>query len=326
MDNTKIEWTDISANPIKKEEGGFFCIKVSPGCKYCYAERENNRFNHDTHIPYKATDNVPDLILNTGMIDGWARKRKRNRIFVSSMTDVFADFVPKDYVFKILDGMVAAPNQIFQLLTKRSGNMLRLVDEYCNARGIGVLPANIYCMVSVEDQVRAYGRIPDLVKTRCTRRGLSMEPLLGMVDLVTNRDFRFADGLIDWVIVGGESGSKARPMHPEWVYKILNACMTNYVPFFFKQWGEWSEYEQVDESMDFVFNEDGNQRVKHICLSVSGKNNTDARKLEGIEKVVTLYRFGKKTTGRSLNGILYNGMPIDMLKLVTDRNRFKVRK
>src|ERR1700761_2972883 len=101
MINSHIGWTDDTYNPITMEGGGFYCFKVSPGCTNCYAETVNNRFNHDNALPYRNMKEYPNLVLNEGMLAGWARKKKSRKNFLSSMTDVFGEFVPDEWVYKI---------------------------------------------------------------------------------------------------------------------------------------------------------------------------------------------------------------------------------
>lgn len=253
MIDSHIGWTDDTYNPIILEGGGFYCFKVSPGCTHCYAEKVSNRFNHDNFVPYRNMKEYPKLELKEGMLAGWAKKKKPRKNFVSSMTDVFGEFVPEEWVFKILDAMIAAPLQIFQVLTKRSKRMKELVAKYCNRTGIKKLPQHIWLIVSVENQDYV-SRALDLIGTRCTIRGLSIEPLIGEVNLCMplKEPIGVEDGFvfpvvyvekiieaIDWVIVGGESGQKARIMNPEWPYNIKRQCDLYNVPFFFKQWGEW---------------------------------------------------------------------------------------
>lgn len=254
MKDSKIEWTDDTENIIEVEGGGFYCVKVSRGCKHCYAETFNKRLCGMKHVqafPYKHMAEPPKLALLQDRIDGWARQKRGRKKFVSSMTDVFGEFVPVEWCYKILDGMVAASQHIFQVLTKRAARMKMIVNDYCQARGIEELPQHIWLMVSVEDQ-DAVSRVRDLVATRCAIRGLSVEPLVGDVNLCMSADFQvWQQGqfrnmydsklikFIHWVIVGGESGMKAEPMKPTWVYSLQKQCSLYDVPFFFKQWGEW---------------------------------------------------------------------------------------
>ncbi len=263
MINSHIAWTDDTANPITVEGGGFYCAKVSAGCTNCYAEIVNKRicgFQGVKAYDFMNMKEPPLLHLKEDMLASWARKKRPRKIFVSSMTDVFGEFVPDHWIIQILDAMVAAPQHIFQVLTKRATRMRYIVEAFCELRGIDVLPQHIWLIVSVENQ-DTVDRAVELIATRCITRGLSIEPLLGEINLCLPlnlqkyaeyaiKDSRGSYGLqelydtkiithLDWVIVGGESGHKARIMHPEWVYSLKRQCRMHDVPFFFKQWGEW---------------------------------------------------------------------------------------
>ena len=256
-----IEWTDVTDNIIVADGGGWWCRKISPGCANCYAAKLNtNSFYGGNHLPYSGQP--PALKLRQDVIDGWARQRKEKRHFVASMTDVFGDWVFREWIFAFLDGMSAAPRQIFQVLTKRPEIAAREIGEWLNARGLKELPPNIWIGTSVEDQERADQRIPHLLRIPAAVRFLSCEPLLGPVDLTAVKQTVdpgfFGDCLqwyhrgychelegiaypkIHWVICGGESGSKARPMNRTWARSLRDQCTDAGVPFFFKQWGEWA--------------------------------------------------------------------------------------
>lgn len=212
-DHTGIEWTDATWNPVTG------CTKISPGCKHCYAERLARRLRAMGNARYRdgfAVRLQPDQ-LNLPL-----RWRTPRRIFVNSMSDLFHDDVPDDYVFHVFDVMLRADWHIFQILTKRSARLARL-----GAR----LPwrPNIWAGVSVENG-HYTRRIPDLLSVPSSIRFLSIEPLLGPI-----RDLPL-DG-IHWVIVGGESGGDRRPMDPKWARQIRDRCVKAGVPFFFKQWG-----------------------------------------------------------------------------------------
>lgn len=251
MNNSKIAWTHDSANPIEVEGGGFFCIKVSQGCKHCYAERVNKMmcgFRHIEAYDYKHYNPLPKLALKQDMLDKWARLGRPRLIFVSSMTDVFGEFVPREFQFKILDAMCAAWKQTFQVLTKRDKLAREVIEEYCGARNIQMLPKNIWIGVSVEDQ-DSLSRAVNLIATRCEVKWLSMEPLLGPVCLTVPTNLTMPNGEVwydakiiehlHWIVVGGESGGQARPMSPLIPESIERTCRMYKVPFFFKQWGEW---------------------------------------------------------------------------------------
>jgi protein gp37 len=210
---SSIEWTESTWNPSTG------CDAISPGCENCYAERMSHRLKamgqHKYRNGFKVTTH-PDT-LNLPL-----RWEKPQRIFVNSMSDLFHDQVPVEYIQRVFSTMRRAHWHQFQVLTKRSGRLLAL-DEQID------WPPNVWMGVSVESP--AYkSRINHLRKTGAAVKFLSLEPLiddLGILDLDN----------IDWVIVGGESGPGARPMEKAWVDGICTQCMVRDVPFFFKQWG-----------------------------------------------------------------------------------------
>lgn len=216
-DRSTIEWTDATWNPITG------CTKISPGCDNCYAERFAERFRGVSGHPYESGF---DLTLRPGRLDQPLSWRKPRMIFVNSMSDLFHKGIPRHFVSRVFDAMERADWHTFQVLTKRSSRM----RDFVNNRYSGsVSPAHIWLGVSVEDGTRR-SRIQHLRDTRANIRFLSVEPLIapmGRMDL---------DG-IHWVIVGGESGPKARPMDPRWAREVKDQCLVTGVPFFFKQWG-----------------------------------------------------------------------------------------
>ena len=210
---SSIEWTESTWNPVTG------CNKISPGCKNCYAERMAKRLkamgseNYEYGFKLTTHDHVVNLPSH------W---RKPQVIFVNSMSDLFHKNVPLDFILKVFETMNKAHWHVFQVLTKRSDRLLEL-NKY--------LPwsKNIWMGVSVENKDFTY-RIKDLSKTDAATKFLSIEPLIGPIN-------RFGLKNIDWVIVGGESGPKSRPMKEEWVTSIRDKCLKQNVPFFFKQWG-----------------------------------------------------------------------------------------
>ena len=212
---SSIEWTDATWNPLRG------CRKVSPGCKHCYAETFSERFRG---VPGHPFEQGFDLRLVPEALDLPLRWRTPKRIFVNSMSDLFQDGVPDDYVRRVFDVMrQASHHRAFQVLTKRSERLRSLAPTL-------PWPGNVWIGVSVESQ-RYVDRIADLVTVKdAAVRFLSVEPLLGPIPELP------LDG-IDWVIVGGESGAGARPMDADWVRDIRDQCTRASVPFFFKQWG-----------------------------------------------------------------------------------------
>jgi protein gp37 len=229
-DRSAIEWTDATWNPVTG------CTKVSPGCKHCYAEAFAERFRGVPGHPYEQGF---DLKLWPERLSLPLRWKERRMIFVNSMSDLFHKDVPDEFVGEVFEVMRPADWHIFQVLTKRSERMRLWSNErFCSSEtppnGKAVWPAHVWAGVSVETQAYVW-RIRDLQQVPARVRFLSVEPLLGPVDLDRSLLQR-----IHWVIVGGESGPFARPMNPEWVYAILRQCQRYGVKFFFKQWGAYT--------------------------------------------------------------------------------------
>lgn len=229
-DGSAIEWTDATWNPVTG------CTKVSPGCKHCYAEAIAERFRGIPGHPYEQGF---DLKLWPERLELPLRWKEPRMVFVNSMSDLFHKDVPDEFIAKVFDVMRQASWHVFQLLTKRSERMRVWSNaHFCSSdtppNGKEVWPENVWAGVSVETQAYVC-RIRDLQQVPAKVRFLSIEPLLGPVEL----DGSLLEG-IHWAIVGGESGPFARPMNPEWVYTILRQCKRNRVKFFFKQWGAYT--------------------------------------------------------------------------------------
>ena len=217
-ENSKIEWTDSTWNPVRG------CTKVSPGCKHCYAEVFAERFRGVPGHPYEQGF---DLRLVTEKLNEPLRWKTPKLVFVNSMSDLFQDGVPDEYIVGVAKVMTDAPWHTFQVLTKRSERMQRLLNTKL---GFAAKARHIWWGVSVENRKHGVPRIAHLQLADVHVRFLSVEPLLedlGTIDLAG----------IHWVIVGGESGRGARPMRKEWVLTLRNQCWKARVPFFFKQWG-----------------------------------------------------------------------------------------
>lgn len=217
-DHSKIEWTDATWNPVRG------CTKISPGCKHCYAEAFAERFRGVPGHPYEQGFDlrlIPEKLIEPLL---WPNPRM---VFVNSMSDLFHENIPDDYIEAVGRIMETVNWHTYQILTKRSARMSNLLK---GRMSFAANLAHVWWGVSVED--RRYGgpRIDDLRDSPASVRFLSIEPLLedlGILDLSG----------IHWVIVGGESGFGARPMDPQWVRSIMRQCKQAKVPFFFKQWG-----------------------------------------------------------------------------------------
>lgn len=213
MASRRIEWTHATWNPVTG------CTKVSPGCDHCYADRMAKRLQAMGVHKYR---NGFEVTLHPDVLEAPLRWTKPQIIFVNSMSDLFHEKVPFDYVAQIFDVMRRADQHIFQLLTKRSKRLVRYASKLD-------WPENLWMGVTVENSTYQF-RIDDLRKIPAPTRFLSLEPLLGPLSNLDLHD-------IHWAIVGGESGPGARPMKREWVVDIRRQCKQQDVKFFFKQWG-----------------------------------------------------------------------------------------
>src|SRR5262249_10167877 len=215
---SKIEWTDATWNPVRG------CTKISPGCKHCYAATFAERFRGVPGHPYEQGFDlrlVPEKLVDPL---SW---RSSKMIFVNSMSDLFHKDVPNHYINDVAEAMCSANWHTYQVLTKRSE---RLREMLCGSLAFAASQPHIWWGVSVEDKKHGLPRVEHLRTTPAKVRFLSIEPLLedlGEIDLTG----------MHWVIVGGESGPGARPVHPDWVRGIQRQCQAAAVPFFFKQWG-----------------------------------------------------------------------------------------
>mgnify|MGYP003646516441 CR=1 FL=1 len=234
--NSKIEWTEQTWNPVTG------CTKVSPGCKNCYAEVMSKRLKAMGVKGYERGFSTISLMRDR--LNQPLNRKKPTVYFVNSMSDLFHEDVPFSYIDEVISVIRETPQHAYQILTKRAERM----REYFESR---VAPDNAWLGVSVEDKKYGKQRIAQLQRIKVKTRFLSIEPLLEDVGRMSLRD-------IHWVIVGGESGAKARPMEESWVLKIKSQCERSGVDFFFKQWGAWGK--------------DGVKRSKHANgRSLQGK-------------------------------------------------------
>lgn len=360
-DNSKIEWTDATWNPITG------CSVVSPGCTNCYAMRlAGTRF---AHLPSRAglTDDSKAGPVWNGQVrfnEQWLTQplqwKRPRRIFVCAHGDLFHENVPDEWIDKVFAVMALAAQRTFQVLTKRSKRM----REYMTRPGVSVrvgleatemtlnaitanprrkigegfrifkaaaspgalkiwpLP-NVWLGVTTEDQARADERIPDLLATPAAVRFVSAEPLLGPIDFrrisygtstgavfghpnITKIEVT-VDALkgapitgipgLDWIIVGGESGKGARPMHPDWARSIRDQCKAAGAAFFFKQWGEWEQVIHVDQR-------DG----ARLLNLTPGKSEIILKAAVG-DVPINMRRVGKARAGRLLDGVTHDEFP-----------------
>lgn len=320
-ENSKIEWTHHTFNPWVG------CTKVSPACDHCYAEGWAKRSGMVQWGPHAERRRTTE--------SNWRQPLKWNaeaerlgvryRVFCASLADVFDNAVPAQWRADLFRLIAETPNLDWLLLTKRIGNVASMLGDY---KTVPLLP-NIWIGASIVNQEEADRDIPKLLAVPAAKRFLSMEPLLGPVDLtrVVYPAFKQKDentpyvaydtlrghmigpddvGLpkLDWVIVGGESGPGARPMHTAWAQALRDQCHAAGVSFLFKQWGEWREPlagEEFDTSMGraakppaFILSETGTVHCFESAHIVNGK---------------AVIKVGKKTAGRLLDGREWNEVP-----------------
>lgn len=271
-DRSTIQWTDATWNPVTG------CDRVSPGCAHCYAETFAERWRGVAGHPYEQGF---DLRLWPERLDlplSWTRPR---RIFVNSMSDLFNEEVPEDFIRQVFETMTRAGWHTFQVLTKRHERLVQLADRL-------PWPPNVWIGVSIENR-RFVNRADCLRRVPAAVRFISAEPLLGPLDALE------LEG-IDWVIAGGESGPGARPMDPAWVRHLRDRCLASGIPFFFKQWGAFAPVEEVPDARGPM--------VVMAPRSVGAPGG-------GIDRpVVRLRHVGKKRAGRMLEGRTWDQYPV----------------
>ncbi len=329
--NTKIEWADHTFNPW------IGCTKVSPACDHCYAERDMASRLHVVQWgagqPRKRTSarNWNDPLRWNAEAE---RLGIRYRVFCASLADVFDNEVPPAWRAELFALISMTPHLDWLLLTKRIGNVQKMIEAPgMDTRG---LAPNVWLGATICDQAEADRDVPKLLATPAARRFVSMEPLLGPVDLEQACDIaeravcagtwdtmqepqRCAAALrhgsvrlLDWVIVGGESGPHARPMHPEWARSLRGECVGAGVPFLFKQWGEWVPrsdcYHRFEDGTSCDQLDPGARRWPCVRLTERGHDGRDlAHAGEGDDAY--MQRVGKKMAGRLLDGRTWDEVP-----------------
>ena len=337
MSDSKIEWTEKTWNPVTG------CTPISEGCANCYAKRMaqrlRGRFGYPEDEPFRVT-------LHRDRLEQPLKLRKPSRIFVCSMGDLFHDDVPNDYIDQVFAVMALAPQHTHILLTKRPERMQEYFGnrEDWAERAVRVMRAaqrinyqlyeqqmanefnwdpaeweHLWLGVTAENQQRADERIPILLQTPAAVRFVSVEPILGALDLSEWFGlYRVSDGKWapkvgsrwkdspDWIIVGGETGPGARPMHPDWVRSLRDQCQAAGVPFLFKQWGEWRPLESADSCpLDKVGYWYQGWRPFSPLYSVGGHSFTI-----GISPwEAHMARVGRRTAGRILDGRIWDEYP-----------------
>ncbi|HEY3348083.1 MAG TPA: phage Gp37/Gp68 family protein [Nitrospirota bacterium] len=305
MANSKIEWTDET---LQLTTG---CTKASAGCANCYAERMHKRLQGMGHADYQ--QEFSEVRLHPSNLVKIAKLPAGKRVFVNSMSDLFHEHVPFSFIFIVFKEMAKRPDVTFQILTKRAERMSEFFerckkcgDEFLEGRTD--IPKNIWLGVTVEDQQRADERIPHHLSVPAAVRFVSIEPMLGPVNLptCTGRSDCKLNGIdghsdkplggLNWVICGGETGPGARPMHPDWVRTLRDQCTEAAVPFFFKGWGEWAPGSQVP----------------HLSTAYMSKNKWRDYGPEGGEYNTGGFwcNVGKKAAGRTLDGRTWEEFPV----------------
>ena len=306
---SKIEWTEQTWNPI------IGCSKISDGCKNCYAEKMAVRLaciETTQHYKHVVSNNWNGTTyFNIPALEKPLKRKKPTTYFVCSMGDLFHESVPFEWVDKVLKIIEKCPKHRFIILTKRAERMYdywKWVYDDAGLQFHDTVPSkdnNIIWGVTAENQEQANKRIPWLLKIPCGVRMVSCEPLLSNIifseedshehyDYLTGRKFfnenqtYTQNNKIDWIIVGGESGSNARPMNPEWVKNIQVQCEISNTPFFFKQWGEHIKPEQMSENLYSEIDASVNLASAHYD---------------------DFYKVGKKKAGSLLDGKEYKQFP-----------------
>ncbi len=236
---SSIEWTNTTWNPVTG------CTKISSGCDNCYAERFSERFRGVKDHPFETGF---DLTLRPERVEQPLTWKKSRMVFVNSMSDLFHKKIPKEFITRVFETMEKADWHIFQVLTKRSSLMRNFINNRYKNK---FAPEHIWLGTSIEDKTKR-SRIKHIQEMNASVRFLSIEPLIGPPGNLNLKK-------IQWVIVGGESGPKARPMNLAWVQSVRDQCIKQSVPFFFKQWGgfrpksggreldgkEWNQFPQL---------------------------------------------------------------------------------
>ena len=294
MADTKIDWTDKAWNPITG------CTPISEGCANCYAKRMANRLRGRCGYP---EDEPFRVTLHEDKLEEPSTWKKSRRVFVCSMGDLFHKDVLFLDLLEVWKAIDAHPQHTFMLLTKRPQSAKEFFDilyrnHFRDPKNTGIHPPkNLWLGVTAENQARADERIPILLQIPAAVRFVSVEPMLGPVDL--RRAFGTEGARqtyieqLDWVICGGETGHGARPMHPDWARSLRDQCQAAGVPFFFKQWGEWAPWGDSSCKYLMDFNCDqADRKFKSTVISPC-----------------VFYRVGKKAAGRELDGQVWEQYP-----------------
>jgi len=322
MSKSKIEWTEETWNPL------IGCDKVSAGCKNCYAIKTAWIRMHNPKMAERYAGVVEKTAagqLNwTGKVNMIneaflkpVNQKKPTIYFVNSMSDLFHESVPFEFINAVFMVMSDADHHIYQILTKRPERMVEFFEWKKQEFGIIWQPKpNVWLGVSVEDQKSADNRIPLLLQVPCSIRFLSCEPILGPIEIykllaygewALNIDVHQTQKL-HWVIAGGESGARATPMHPDWVRSLRDQCASAGVAFFFKQWGEYAPYRTkaaYSENRPLMFLEQNGE----VSWWAGDDDTTINYSTNYTGNGQPMDKVGKKAAGRLLDGKLYDEYP-----------------
>jgi protein gp37 len=326
-ENTAIEWADATFNPW------IGCSAISPGCENCYASSFAKRVGRDfaTRTRTSEANWKEPLKWERKATEFFAEHGRRQRVFCASLADVFDNEVPPAWRAELFALIASTPNLDWLVLSKRIGNVAKMIEapgmQKCG------LPANVWLGATVVNQTEANRDIPKLLAVPARVRFLSIEPMLGPIDLTRvmrsspDSDWTYCDDVlrgflankcgghtspdnaVQWVILGGESGPGARPMHPDWARSLRDQCAAAGTAFLFKQWGEWVPYEHSAQP-PFLWSQHGHEIDGHALPDFETEDGRKQREWYcDFADMILARRVGKKAAGRLLDGVEHNGFP-----------------
>ena len=300
---TKIEWTDEVWNPVTG------CSKVSEGCRNCYAERMAKRLKAMGQPLYK---NGFKVTCHRKVLEKPLHWKKPRKIFVNSMSDLFHHDVPVQFIIDCFLIMGKTKQHTYQILTKRADRMLSFFEDCMSMPPIFPLQ-NVWLGISAEDQESYTQRVGRLIYVPAAIRFVSIEPMLGEIDLRFKYLKDHNINLINWIVCGGESGPNARPIHPDWVKSLRDQCKVAGVPFFFKQWGEWIGSDYEEETCVDTYGVMKAENGIDYCCPLEGKYADRPGRFHIKQHLwddgMRSLRVGKKEAGHLLDGKEYREFP-----------------